>query len=144
MFTGWKESYSRNRYLKILLIKALTSGTSIKGRSVECIIKKSLRKFSKKKFIALYIFASILVYYRFQVHIYILDNEIIHHQEVRLEHLIVLEEILRKEAVVESQDQQPTEEEVKSEPQEEQSTEEEVKSEPQEEQPPENEKKNKL
>ena len=47
----------------------------------------------------------------------------------------------RKEAVVESQDQQPTEEEVKSEPQEEQSTEEEVKSEPQEEQPPEDEKK---
>jgi len=47
----------------------------------------------------------------------------------------------RKEAVVESQDQQPTEEEVKSEPQEEQPTEEEVKSEPQEEQPPEDEKK---
>ena len=47
----------------------------------------------------------------------------------------------RKEAVVESQDQQPTEEEVKSAPQEEQRTEEEVKSEPQEEQPPEDEKK---
>ena len=46
----------------------------------------------------------------------------------------------RKEAVVESQDEQPSEEEVKSEPQEEQPTEEEVKSEPQE-QPPEDEKK---
>ncbi len=46
-----------------------------------------------------------------------------------------------KEAVVEPQVEQPTEEEVKSEPQEEQSTKEEVKSEPQEEQPPEDEKK---
>ena len=46
----------------------------------------------------------------------------------------------RKEAVVESQDEQPSEEEVKSEPQKEQPTEEEVKSEPQE-QPPEDEKK---
>ena len=45
----------------------------------------------------------------------------------------------RKEAVVESQDQQQTEEEVKSEPQEEQPPEDEVKSEPQEEQPPEDE-----
>ena len=47
----------------------------------------------------------------------------------------------RKEAAVEPQEEQPTEEEVKSEPQEEQPTEEEVKSEPQEEQPPEDEKK---
>ena len=42
----------------------------------------------------------------------------------------------RKEGVVETQEEQPTEEEVKSEPQEEQPNEEEVKSEPQEEQPP--------
>ena len=47
----------------------------------------------------------------------------------------------RKEAAVEPQEEQPTEEEVKSEPQGEQPTEEEVKSEPQEEQPPEDEKK---
>ena len=47
----------------------------------------------------------------------------------------------RKEVVVESQEEQQTEEEVKSEPQEEQQTEEEVKSEPQEEQPSEDEKK---
>ena len=47
----------------------------------------------------------------------------------------------RKEAAVEPQEEQPTEEEVKSEPQEEQPTEEEVKSEPQEEQSPEDEKK---
>ena len=45
----------------------------------------------------------------------------------------------RKEAVIESQDEQTTEEEVKSELQEEQPTEEEVKSEPQEEQPTEEE-----
>ena len=45
----------------------------------------------------------------------------------------------RKEAVIESQEEQTTEEEVKSEPQEEQPTEEEVKSEPQEEQPTEEE-----
>ena len=44
----------------------------------------------------------------------------------------------RKEAVIESQEEQTTEE-VKSEPQEEQPTEEEVKSEPQEEQPTEEE-----
>ena len=47
----------------------------------------------------------------------------------------------RKEGVVETQEEKPTEEEFKSEPQEEQPTEEEVKSEPQEEQPPEDEKK---
>ena len=45
----------------------------------------------------------------------------------------------RKEGVVETQEEKPTEEEFKSEPQEEQPTEEEVKSEPQEEQPTEEE-----
>ncbi len=47
----------------------------------------------------------------------------------------------RKSVVVESQEKQSTEAEVKSEPQEEQSNESEVKSEPQEEQSPEDEKK---
>ena len=47
----------------------------------------------------------------------------------------------RKRVVVEPQQEQPTEEEVKSEPQQEQPTEEEVKSEPQQEQPTDEEKK---
>ena len=48
---------------------------------------------------------------------------------------------LRKEVVVEPQEEQPTQEEVKPEPQEVQPREDEVKSEPQEEQSPEDEKK---
>ena len=77
------------------------------------------------------------------MHTFILDNEIIHHLEAKLEHLIGSRRDFGKEVVVERQEEQPTDEEVKSEPPEEQAQpiEEEVKSEPQEEQPPEDEKK---
>ena len=57
--------------------------------------------------LALYIFGSILVIST-GADIFILDNEIICHQEAPLEHLRVLEEILEKEVVAEPQEEQPT------------------------------------